>query len=338
MKLLGLVCTGVRGVPDASYAFTDARTGAPLDVAIVTGAPSSGKTSLLEAVAAAKEAVGSYGAPPDGKRLLRRGAARGTIEATWLLSEAERTRAGLSEARHTVAWDFAGGTVRADADPRLRRLFAGFTRAPEHGKLEYFPANRRLVAGRALPGPRPTEAAAARVRPTSDPDKYADLIAALCDLAREDAAQLARLMAERGIALRSLAPSSLAPYKAAVAVMLPELRLSEVDPGDRTAAVRFLRRDRSALDLTELSASEQQGVLFALAFQNLGLNGSLVLIDEPELHVHAAERVRFLQAIVALGRDNQIIAATGSAEIVAAAVPRQILDLSRPAPALRIAG
>jgi predicted ATP-dependent endonuclease of OLD family len=63
-----------------------------------------------------------------------------------------------------------------------------------------------------------------------------------------------------------------------------------------------------------------------------------MLIDEPELHVHAADRVRFLQAIVALGRDNQIIAATGSAEIVAAATPWQIVDLSRPAPALRAAG
>ncbi len=41
---------------------------------------------------------------------------------------------------------------------------------------------------------------------------------------------------------------------------------------------------------------------------------------------------------LSLGRDNQIIAATGSAEIVAAATPRQIVDLSRPAPALRAAG
>ena len=338
MKLVRFDVTGARGVADGAYSFADGRTGAPLDVVIVTGAPSSGKTSLLQAIAAAKEATGGYGAPVDGTRLLRRGAARGRVEATWLLSEAERAQAGLAEARHTVAWDLASGTVRADADPRLRRLFAAFSRAPEHGKLEYFPASRRLVARRPLAGSRPSEAAEARLRATSDPDKYADLIPALGEVAREDAAHLARLVAERGIALRSLAPSSLAPYKTAVATMLPELRLSEVEPGERSPAVRFVGRDRCAVDLTELSASEEQGVLFALAFRHLGLNGSLVLIDEPELHVHAEGRVRFLQAIVALGRDNQIIAATGSAEIVAAATPLQIIDLSRPAPALRAAG
>jgi len=42
------------------------------------------------------------------------------------------------------------------------------------------------------------------------------------------------------------------------------------------------------------------------------------------------QRVGFLQALVGLGRDNQIIAATGSAELVAAAAPGQVIDLSRP--------
>jgi predicted ATPase len=338
MKLLRLITTGIRGLADRTHDFTDARTGAPLDVAIVTGPASSGKTSLLAAIAAAKEAVGRYGAPLDPSRFRRRGSRAASITATWLLSEPERTEAGLDHAQQTATWDLGRGNVCADADPRLRKLFARFSCAPDHGKLEYFPASRRVITRAAFPRPRASEAAEARLRATSDPDKYADLVPALGELARDDAAQLTRLVADRGIALRSLAPSSLTAYKNAVATMLPDLRLSEVESGERGPVVRFIRRDRTVLTLDELSASEQQGALFALAFRRYGLDGSLVLIDEPELHVHAADRVRFLQAIVTLGRDNQVIAATGSAEMVTAASPWQIVDLSRPAPALRAAG
>ena len=80
----------------------------------------------------------------------------------------------------------------------------------------------------------------------------------------------------------------------------------------------------ACIGLEELSDSEHQAALFALAFPDFGLEGSLVLVDEPDLHIHAAHRVRFLHALVGLGRDNQIIAATGSAEIVAAASAGQV--------------
>ncbi len=112
--------------------------------------------------------------------------------------------------------------------------------------------------------------------------------------------------------------------------MLPDLRLAGVDVAE-PRAVRFVRRDHALVALDELSDAEQQGVLFALAFRHLGLNRSLVLLDEPELHVHAADRARFLHAIVGLGHDNQILAATGSTEILSAASPGQIIDLSHPA-------
>src|SRR5205085_2763998 len=63
----------------------------------------------------------------------------------------------------------------------------------------------------------------------------------------------------------------------------------------------------------------------------LAAEQGVVLSDEPELHLHAVERVRFLQTLVALGRDNQVVVATGSAEIVAAAAPGQMIHLSAPA-------
>ncbi len=327
MKLLTLTCAGVRGLPDGSYSFTEVRTGAPLAVAIVTGGPASGKTSLLELIAAAKEAVGSYGSPPNGMRLVRAGAGAGHIQATWLLSEVEQRQAGLDDPRQAIAWELVGGSLRAEADSRLRRLFARYSRRPEYGKLEYFPANRRLLPGLRSAAAMPVSGEGeVKVRATKDADKYTGLLDVLRDLAREDAAAGSGVIAEEGVVLRSRLPRRIQPYQDAVAVVLPDLRLERVDA---RGALRFARREGPCVGPDDLSESEQQGVLFALAFRYFGLAGSLVLIDEPELHVHAADRVRFLQALVELGRDNQIIVATGSTEIANVAAPGQVIDLSR---------
>jgi len=80
--------------------------------------------------------------------------------------------------------------------------------------------------------------------------------------------------------------------------------------------------------LERLSAFEQQGVLFAASFWRTGLEHSVVLVDEPELHVHPREHARFLRAIVGLGTDNQVIVATGSSALLRDASPSQIIDLS----------
>ena len=296
MKLLRIDLHNVRGAPDGAYSFTDARTGLPLDVALVTGSTSSGKTSVIEAIAAAKEAVGSYGAPADGRRLLRRGASSGRIEATWLLSEDERTRASIEPAEHTILWNVEPGAARIDVDPRLRRLFAELSRDPSRGKVEYFPANRGLDPRDAgLVGAPLSASALTRLRLTRDPDKYAGLVPGLRALALDAAARAQRAVAERGIAMRGQLGDALAPFSSAVSAMVPELRLADVDIEEPRDGLRFVRRDRTHLQLADLSDGERQGVLFALAFRHLGLAGSLVLIDEPELHIHAAHRVRFLQ-------------------------------------------
>ena len=321
---------GVRGVPDGSYAFSIPTTGAPLATVFVTGPQDCGKTSLLEALAATKEAIGSYGALPNVRRLQRKGASRGRIITVWLLADAERGRAELAEAKQTITWEFGSDASKVDAGPRVRRLFGAYSSDPEQGKFEFFPANRSLSSGESFGARRPTpDAAEGRLRMTSAPDKYAGLRAHLGDLVLTNASRLAHLLDTQGVALRTRQPDALGPYRDAIALLLPHIRLANVEPEDRSARVYFQKRDGVIVELDELSASEQQGVLFATAFRRFGLNRSVLLIDNPELHIHPRRQNDFFSALLASGRDNQIIAATTSPELLSSAHTEQIIDLSR---------
>src|SRR5262245_29617620 len=93
MKLLSLTLENFKGAPDGAYSFTPRAAGKPHDLTLITGGAASGKTSILEAIAAVKELVGGYGPPPDPERLRRHGAARGKVAATWLLTDAEAEKA-----------------------------------------------------------------------------------------------------------------------------------------------------------------------------------------------------------------------------------------------------
>jgi hypothetical protein len=314
MKLVRLVLQGIRGVRDGIYPFAE-------EVTLITGGPVSGKTSLLEAVAAAWEMAGSYSAPADPRRLLRPGETRGHIEAAWLLSDGEKARACLAQAEQTVLREIGVGARPPEEAARLRKLFT------EHGKLEYFPAHRRLAGPNRrtlVPGKRNP-----RLGVSNDPDKYLWIRAFLHSVALEDAACASRRLPQRGIVSGEERPDSLAPFKQAVAALLPDVRLLDIDIGDRKVSVPFQRGASTVVDLEELSASEQQAVLLAMTFARFGLNQACILLDEPELHLHPAEHTRLFRAVVGLGNDNQIIAATTSRAILKTVPPAHVIDLDK---------
>lgn len=329
MKLLRLTTENIRGLPDRAYVFAE-RAGAPIDTVLVTGGPGSGKTTFLEAIGAVKEAIGSYGGPQSPARLRRAGASRARIDAVWALSLAERASAEVEGSELAATWSIGDGDSRLDCDPRARRLFTAYSHAPDQGKFEYLPANRRLDGGRTRPaGSMLTIAAEARLRLTADPEKYVGLRGHLRDLTVADAARLVQLLDTQGIALRKQQPDALAAYKNAIAALLPDVRLVAVEPDERSARVRFQKRGGAIFELSELSESERQAVLFATTFCRIGLNHSVVLVDTPELYLHPSCHADFFTALSGLGCDNQIIAATASAELLATVRPEQVIDLSR---------
>lgn len=324
MKLTRLQLENFRGAPSGAWSFVGP-DGAPLDMIYVTGPAGSGKTSFLEAIVALKESVGAYDMPPLTRRLLRKGATTGKVEGTWQLSAEEMARADLKESTVTTRLDLAGDEPMELADPGLRDLFQAYSHDPTQGKFEYFPSGRALGDPNAHIPRNPSQEG--RLRLTRHPDKYAPCVRGLIDLALSDGITTVEEATSRGILLLRDKRDSLAPYRKDLAELAPQIRLGGVAMTDEGHELFFERPDGTRLTVGDLSDSEKQALLFAATFRRIGLSHSVVLIDQPEAHLHAELQLRFFQAVARLGVDNQLFLATGSPEITRLATPQQTIVL-----------
>ncbi|MGO8675234.1 MAG: AAA family ATPase [Limisphaerales bacterium] len=74
----------------------------------------------------------------------------------------------------------------------------------------------------------------------------------------------------------------------------------------------LLERDGRVFDLAEMSSGEQAFFAVIYDFVRLGIQQSVVLIDELELHLHPPEQQAFLAALQKIGPDCQFIISTHS--------------------------
>ncbi len=323
MKIIQLEVENILGVPNGLYKLSPS-------VTLVTGGPASGKSSFLRAIVAAKESVGATLVPPDPKAVLRRGAVGGQLSARWSFSESEQRAAKLPEAFAETAWTLANGKGHLNADAAVQFQFARYSNDADVPKIEFVPCPRVLSRGLGtLLGPPISDGTEALRRPSEAPDKYAGIFSVLSEVAMDAAAGITRNLDERGVLLRAGLKDALDPYKGNVAKMCPHLRLVAVEPRSGLRPLLWFQvRKGERVELLDLSQSEVQGVLLACLFVMIGLHGSLVLIDTPELSIHPKDQARFFKALCDLGSNNQVVAATSSPEILELAAPDQILNLS----------
>lgn len=326
MKLLELTVENFLGAPDGHHVLTDATTGAPESIVLFVGDAASGKTSLLEAIIAVKESVGAYGVLPERSRWLRAGTTAGCVVARWLLSAEEMRIAKIDSPVCTTTLRLGGEGPPVEHEPGLAHLFTAYSRDPGQTKLEYFHADRQLRRGLAMPPPLLDDIAHKRL--TRRDDKYVGFEQVWLRLATEDGLHAMAQAAEHGVLLRGDQRDSLLPCKAAIARMCPKLRFVGVSAVEDRVMAWFERPTGERVELYQLSHSEQQGVLFAATHHLLGLDSSILLIDEPELHVHPNEQERFFAELCRLGKATQIIAASGSAGVARAAGRHVIVRLS----------
>lgn len=307
MRLLQIETENVLGLPDGTHRFAKAARDSLAGATVITGPSGSGKTSLLAAIVFGREALAGYGPPERPERLLRYGAAKGSLRIAFELDDAEVLLAEVDDRTVDLSMALGPNAPPPVVSKSLRRLFSRFGESAARGALEYFPDNRSLDAA----GSRTALDQEKRLRPGRARHKYAGLIPWL-----------------HALAVRSAAESEvLTPMRVALKHLAPGLELLGLDAREEPELLFSL--GGATVPLSRLSSSQSQAVVFAGTLIRFALETGLVLVDQPELHHSTADHAGFLRGLAEVARDAQLIIATGSTEIAAAVRQSQLIHLDR---------
>lgn len=291
MKIQRAAFIGVWGVPDVTLDLNDLRAGEPRSLVVITGPSGSGKTRMLEALIAAKEAIRPYGPMATGAPWIgTTGAAK--IRLTFYLDEAERDFAGTTS--HTLDGEviFLPDRANAEADDGLRAVLGRYAHNPAYGKVDYFPADRRIPLFPPFPGVGSAEQRVVRLG--KDQRKYGFILPFLRTLG-QDTAQRER-------------------FAASLAALSPGCRYI-ADPSGDVIPRCFSSYGSAPATVAQLSHGEADAVIFAATSTVIGLDHSIVFVDRPDLYVDDVNLL--IAGLTSLGKDNQLFL-TGRAELAAA--------------------
>lgn len=301
MKIQRATFIGVSGVPDITIDLTQGATGAPHSLVVISGPGGAGKTRMIEALMAAKEAIRPYGPLAPGAPWIRSGNAA-KIRVGFYLDEAEREFAGTTASTLDGEVIFYPDRVSAESDEGLKAVLGRYSHGQGHGKVDYFPAERRVPMFPPFAGFGSGEQRLARL--TKDPRKYGFVLPFLRSLDHDEARR------ER--------------FSAALASLSRTCRYVR-DPGGEAIARCFSSHGAEPVHAGRLSHAEADAVVFAATAAAIALDHSLVFVDRPDLHHEEVQP--FIEGLTSLGKDNQLIV-TGGARLVAAARGAHVVSLA----------
>ena len=308
MKISRITTNGVGGVPDRTFDLVDPKTKLPANTVLIVGPPGSGKTRLLEAITAAKEDVGPYGAERP-KPAVRKDGPAAKVHVQWVFDGEDREKFDIPVDGLPSESIFGGPLTVPKHEPRLVLLLRRYDHAFEHGKMEYFPALRTL-AGEVAGATSIDEHAQKEIRLLPSIRKYGALPTFLMELGLG-------LHGRDKAKLFAFGFDSLCKTKSPRAVRRTT----------RGPEILFADPSGEEFGIPELSSTEQQAAIFAGTAAMIGLNDSLVLVDGPELHQTSEDVPAFVGALTALGKNNQWIFATANRELRAAGAD-VVIDLA----------
>lgn len=317
MKIRKIAFDGVRGLPDREFDLTDPKTNRAARLVVVTGGRASGKTSFLDGIVMAKEQIAPYAAAPAAVDVVRPGEDAAKIRTTWELSPHERDFHGAAETEIGSEALFGEHLPFApDQNPALVAVLSAYDAEEDIGKVEYFHSARRLPLGSTIDLSQGAASQSDKMMRLEKSDaKYAGLV---------------RFVVEAGLGLDVGANGTPKPpgrVKSVFETLCDSKRLGGLYRAEGNVLPGFFDREGRAYGLAQLSDSELEAFLFAVTFVRSGLvasrAGSLVLIDTPEKHMGAEDVPRFIEGLLRLGEENQLVVATRSRELAAAA-PRVI--------------
>jgi hypothetical protein len=281
MKLLAVETIDVRGLESGVYSFAKGPEEAH-DRVLITGGSGAGKTRLLEVIVAARELLAIHEQLQEHATLVRPGNQTSKTILSWLLTAEEQ--AMIAAPRPVVTSEVIFGAIQPEeVDSRIGFLLERYGHDDATPKVEYFSEQRRLDLGGGEASLEEYAHVQLRATMAPTPRKFSWLPSFL-DRLRDHPAQASRFA------------SSIARFSASSAYDTTRHAL--------TSRGRVLRSPR------ELSASEADAVMLSATAALVGLSGSIVLIDRPDLH--GIDAAHALAGLAGLGSDNQLIMATSS--------------------------
>lgn len=307
MRLLEIESLGVRALSDGVYRLGE-ESGEPHPVVVVTGPPSSGATTFLEAIAFTAARLSTGTLIPDPADVLRVGGGAATIRSTWRVDPDEMQYGGMPEdsARAEVSFQ-RGGLGDAEADPGLLGLMSRYDHDDETSKVVYLPARRLSESSFSLFGSFETEMATARLSDQSA--KFAGLpraivrpLVSIGDRTQFDA--IAAAFAEVCDSAKLIGVASTGE---------PELALS----------------GGARVPLSRAGFSERNLFVVVACFVVMGLRRSVVLLDTPELGLPVGGATRLVQALASRCTKGQLIVASRDPDLLASTGRSSVITLAR---------
>lgn len=302
MRLQTIQTLEVAHLPDTTFDLRD-RTGNPASLVFVTGPTGSGKTLLLDVIAAAKETVAPYGARPNTARFVRDKATGAKVILDWALSPSDKGRFPGVERTSTEAMWGGLAALPPENDQVLVDLLGSYEPDVARSKVEYFRADRALPRGGSVGGSRNRRFERLALE---DNGKYDGLDGWVTDLCMEGVARLGA----------NQPPSvELARFGRAFALVCGTVTFGGlvktrdgIEPG--------FKRGGADLPLSALSHGERMAFLFAAHMCRSTVTDSLVLVDSPETMMDPATLVQFLKGLSDIALANQFIVATSHRAVV----------------------
>lgn len=313
MKLRRVALQHVRGVT-ASF---ELDPGTPM---VVTGPAASGKTTVLDSIAAVKEVAGGYGPPPLAREFQSAGR-DSAIEVAFQLDEPEQRDADAPSRTLDLRWDLSLRGPQSIVAPATSELLRRYDVASSSWKAEYFNSARHLADTGSLSW---TDPSARLVRRR---DKYGWVRRFLVEAAQQDAGGTLTSLRERGIVLGGEALPRTQRFAEALSQLNPRLMWVGCEMRDTGWSCIFARRSGAEVELASLSDSEKMAVLVAGSFEALGLARSLILIDHPEQGLHPEDHMTFFQGLCSLFAEGQVVATTSSPAILRSLRREQVVVL-----------
>jgi hypothetical protein len=321
-KLTSIRAQGVRGLATVDLTLPTTRgAGEPL---AVTGPCASGKTRLLEAIIAAKEACGGYGVHPAPRDWFT-DPDRGSIELGWDVAGQDASRGSL-----TARWEPAAPKAAQSTQSPLKLALRAFDTSPASWKLEYLHATRHIDVG-ASSASAIEDLLTGNARVGQSSEKYAFVRAHLERSGVAAGIATTSALEERGLVLATDADDPHRGFAQVLGLLTDRLHWTGVRMRGGQPACLFARKTPSShatVELCELSHAERMLVLYAATIDALGLACSLVLLDAPELHLPPEDQIRLIEGLRVALAGGQLIMATTSPAILRSLAVSQVVVLS----------